>query len=250
MVSDAHEADPIMSETNLSGWRAFFDGEHSIYVSERHKLLHARNIARGILAHLPVNGAAVLDFGCGEALHGEALSAACRQLWLCDTSPSLRHQLTVRFAHQPQVRTIAPEMIGVGIADDSLDMVVTISVLQYMTRDELRAALHVWREKLKPGGKLVIGDVIPPDVDMLTDTLALLRFAWQGGFLLAAMAGLIRTALSDYRKIRDKLGLTMYVQGEIEAIIMDGGFVDVRRADHNIGHNQARMTFTALKQAG
>ncbi|MGL4727459.1 MAG: class I SAM-dependent methyltransferase [Bosea sp. (in: a-proteobacteria)] len=236
-----------MSDTNLSGWRAFFDGEHSIYVSERHKLLHARNIARGILAHLTAQSASVLDYGCGEALHGEALAAQCSQLWLCDTSPTLREQLAARFAAMPQVSTIAPEMIGLGLADDSLDMVVTISVLQYMTRDELRAALHTWREKLRPGGKLVIGDVIPPDVDMLTDTLALLRFGLEGGFLMAALAGLVRTALSDYRKIREKLGLTMYAQGEIEAIIMDAGLVDVRRADHNIGHNQARMTFTALK---
>jgi ubiquinone/menaquinone biosynthesis C-methylase UbiE len=236
-----------MSETNLSGWRAFFDGEHSIYVSERHKLLHARNIAGGLLAHLPHKGAAMLDFGCGEALHADALAPQCGRLWLCDTSPSLREQLALRFAASPHVTPIAPETLGLGIADDSLDMAATVSVLQYMSRDELRAALHLWRDKLKPGGKLVIADVIPPDVGMVQDTMALLRFAFQGGFLMAALAGLIRTALSDYRKIREKLGLTMYVQGEIEAIIMDAGFTDVRRADGNIGHNQARMTFTAQK---
>jgi ubiquinone/menaquinone biosynthesis C-methylase UbiE len=236
-----------MSDTNLSGWRAFFDGEHSIYVSERHKLLHARNISRGLIAHLPLKGAAMLDFGCGEALHADALALQCGRLWLCDTSPSLREQLATRFASSPHVTPIAPETLALGIADDSLDMVATVSVLQYMSRDELRAALHLWRDKLKPGGKLVIADVIPPDVGMAQDTLALLRFGFQGGFLVAALAGLIRTALSDYRKIREKLGLTMYVQGEIEAIIMDADFADVMRADENIGHNQARMTFTARK---
>jgi SAM-dependent methyltransferase len=236
-----------MSDTNLSGWRAFFDGEHAIYVSERHKLLHARNIARGIRAHLPAGSPCVLDFGCGEALHAETLARHCRELWLCDTSPSLRGELAARFAGAGQVRTIAPEMIGLGIADDGLDLVVTISVLQYMTRDELRGALHLWREKLRPGGRLVVGDVIPPDVGMAQDTLALLRFAWEGGFLIAALGGLVRTALSDYRKIRDRLGLTMYHQGEIEALILDEGFTDVRRAERNIGHNQARMTFTATK---
>jgi ubiquinone/menaquinone biosynthesis C-methylase UbiE len=236
-----------MSETNLSGWRAFFDGEHSIYVSERHKLLHARNIAHGLLAHLPHKGAQVLDFGCGEALHADALAPQCGRLWLCDTSPSLREQLATHFAASPHVTPIAPETLALGISDDSLDMAATVSVLQYMSRDELRAALHLWRDKLKPGGKLVIADVIPPDVGMVQDTMALLRFAFQGGFLMAALAGLVRTALSDYRKIREKLGLAMYLQGEIEAIIMDAGFTDVRRASDNIGHNQARMTFTAQK---
>ncbi len=237
-------------DANLSGWRAFFDGEHSIYVSERHKLLHARTIARGILARLPGDKPAVLDFGCGEALHGEALAQACGKLILCDTSPSLRTELARRFEHHPHVSTLAPETLSLGTADDSLDVVVAVSVLQYMRREELRAALGLWHEKLKPGGRLIIADVIPPDLGMAEDTLALLRFATQGGFLMAALAGLVKTALSDYRKLRETLGLTTYAQGEIEAIILDAGFADVRRDAENIGHNQGRMTFLAMKPAG
>jgi SAM-dependent methyltransferase len=232
----------------LSSWRDFFDGEHSIYVSERHKLLHARIIARGIIAAIPRSDAVVLDHGCGEALHGEAVAAACGKLYLCESAPVLRAQLTARFINSGHVSIIAPETIEIGIPDDSLDLVTFISVAQYLKREELDAALHLWLQKLKPGGKLVVGDVIPPDVGMVTDTRALLSFAFSGGFLIAALAGLVKTAFSDYRKLRDNLGLSMYSTAQMETVLDKAGFVGIRQIE-NIGHNAARMTFEAARPA-
>lgn len=227
-------------------WRDFFNGEHSIYVSERHKMLHARIIARGMVALIPRPDAVVLDHGCGEALHADAVAAASGKLYLCESAPLLRAQLSARFINRPQVIVVAPETLDIGIPDDSLDLVTLISVAQYLSHDELNEALHLWHAKLKPGGKLVIGDVIPPDVGMVTDTMALLSFAFNGGFLIAAVAGLIKTAFSDYRKLRDKLGLSMYQAGEMESVVAKAGFIEVRQQD-NIGHNPARMTFVAIK---
>ncbi len=232
----------------MSSWRDFFDGEHSIYVSERHKLLHARIIARGIIAAIPRSDAVVLDHGCGEALHGEAVAAACGKLYLCESAPVLRAQLTARFINSGHVSIIAPETIEIGIPDDSLDLVTFISVAQYLKREELDAALHLWLQKLKPGGKLVVGDVIPPDVGMVTDTRALLSFAFSGGFLIAALAGLVKTAFSDYRKLRDNLGLSMYSTAQMETVLDKAGFVGIRQIE-NIGHNAARMTFEAARPA-
>ena len=232
----------------MSSWRDFFDGEHSIYVSGRHKLLHARIIARGIIAAIPRSDAVVLDHGCGEALHGEAVAAACGRLYLCESAPVLRAQLTARFINSGHVSIIAPETIEIGIPDDSLDLVTFISVAQYLKREELDAALHLWLQKLKPGGKLVVGDVIPPDVGMVTDTRALLSFAFSGGFLIAALVGLMKTAFSDYRRLRDNLGLSMYSTAQMETVLDKAGFVGIRQIE-NIGHNTARMTFEAARPA-
>jgi ubiquinone/menaquinone biosynthesis C-methylase UbiE len=234
-------------------WREFWNGEHSIYVSERHKLLHARIIERALvgLAREATSGNTrphVLDHGCGEALHAEALAAASGKLWLCDSAPSIRAQLASRLGRLAHVEIVAPETIEIGVADDSLDLITVISVLQYLTEDELSAALSIWLRKLKPGGALVIGDVIPPDVGMVTDTRALLTFAWQGGFLMAAIAGLVRTALSDYRKLRETLGLSMHTAAQMDTRLHRAGFDRVQRRD-NIGHNSARMTFIARKPA-
>jgi hypothetical protein len=72
----------------------------------------------------------------------------------------------------------------------------------------------------------------------------LLSFAWQGGFLRQALIGLVRTALSDYRKVRDELGVAQYGEAEMLELLGDCGFAAERRA-RNIGHNQSRMTFVA-----
>jgi len=78
----------------------------------------------------------------------------------------------------------------------------------------------------------------------VTDARALLSFAWQGGFLKSALIGLVRTALSDYRKIREELGLSRYSEAEMIEILREAGFAAERRRQ-NMGHNQARMTFVA-----
>jgi hypothetical protein len=58
------------------------------------------------------------------------------------------------------------------------------------------------------------------------------------------LIGLARTAVSDYRKLRDELGLAQYSEAEMLELLRDCGFAAERRPQ-NIGHNQARMTFVA-----
>lgn len=228
-------------------WRDFFDGEHAIYVSQRHKLLHAKIVGRDILALIPHKRAHVLDHGCGEALYAEKLAAACERLYLCDSGPTLRAQLTARLVNRPNVSVLAPETVEIGVPDESLDLVTVISLAQYLRKEEMSELMELWLAKLKPGGILVLGDIIPPDVSAGTDVRALLSFAFRGGFLLAALAGLAKTALSDYRKIRSTLGLTTWTPSELDAALHRAGFSAVRRRD-NIGHNPARMTFVAQKR--
>ncbi len=228
-------------------WRDFFDGEHSIYVSQRHKLLHAKLVGKDILALVPHPGAHVLDHGCGEALYAESLAAASGKLWLCDSGPTLRAQLAARLVNFPQASVLPPEMIEVAIPDDSLDLVTVISLAQYLKKEELGELMGLWLAKLRPGGILVIGDVIPPDVSPVTDAKALLGFGWRGGFFWPAVAGLAKTALSDYRKLRAEIGLTMWTAAELDTALHRAGFAAVRRRD-NIGHNPARMTFVAQKR--
>ena len=64
------------------------------------------------------------------------------------------------------------------------------------------ARLDVWHRELQPDGRLVLADLLPPDLDAIADVKALLAFAWRGGFLVAALAGLGRTFFSDYRRLR------------------------------------------------
>lgn len=224
-------------------WREFWNGDHAIYVSERHKLLHYRGVANDIAALVPTREAAVLDIGCGEASSADKVAAVCGRLILCDAAPTVRAKIVARFVNQPKIEVIAPEEIET-LADASLDLIVAHSLVQYLKTDELAGLLQLWRRKLKPAGRLVIADVIPPDVGPLTDAVQLLGFGFSGGFLLDAVKGLIRTALSDYRTIRSQLGLSTYSAPAMTALLVEAGFAHVEpRA--NLGHNPHRMTFVA-----
>jgi len=224
-------------------WRDYWNQDTPIYVSERHKVLHYARIAADIARLIPVPDALVLDYGCGEALSAHRVASRCARLYLCDAAPLVRERLRARFGHERRITVIAPEEIDT-VAAGTLDLVVVNSLVQYLSLEELRRLLATWRAKLKPDGRLVVADVIPPDVSPLTDARALLSFAWRGGFVRHALVGLVRTALSDYRKVRDELGLAQYSEAEMLELLRDCGFSAERRPE-NIGHNQARMTFVA-----
>lgn len=224
-------------------WRDFWNADTPIYVNERHKALHYGLVARDIVALIPSRDAVLLDHGCGEALSAGRVAAACGRLYLCDGAPLVRERLSARFRGDPKVHVLAPEDIE-AVPDASADLIVVNSLLQYLSVEEFGELLGLWRRKLKGSGRLVLADVIPPDIKATDDAAALLAFAWKGGFLAAAVKGLAQTALSDYRKLRAELGLTQYAADEMVDILRGRGFVAERRAD-NLGHNPKRMTFVA-----
>jgi hypothetical protein len=117
-------------------------------------------------------------------------------------------------------------------------------VIQYLSRVEFATLLDTVKPKLKPSGALVVADVIPAGAKATDDIKALLRFARDGGFLLAALTGLVKTALSDYSKLRAAIGLTRYGEADIAALFAAHGY-SAERAARNIGHNQTRMMFVA-----
>lgn len=230
----------------MRSWVDFWNADNPIYVNERHKELHAEAVARDIQRHIPSPTAVVLDYGCGEALYAERVAARCGRLILCEAAPRVCEALARRLQGLSKIEVIEP--VGLAqIADGALDLVVVNSVLQYLKREELERLLDQWRSKLKPDGRLVIADVIPPGVSPISDASALLRFAARGGFLQAALAGLVKTALSDYGRIRKQLGFTMYTEAEMLALLASHG-LEGERVHPNFGHNQARMTFSATKR--
>ena len=228
----------------VSSWREFWDRDTPIYVSARHKARHYAGLADEIAALVPHPGAVVLDHGCGQALFAERIAEACSRLLLCDASPRQRDALARRFAGSPRIAVLAPEDVA-ALPAASLDLVVANSLAQYLTDAELAACLRDWRRALKPGGRLVLADVIPPQLGAAADATALLAFARREGFLAAALLGLVRTVLSDYRSLRRRLGLTRYDEAAMLARLREAGFT-AERMPRNLGHNQGRMAFMAL----
>ena len=221
-------------------WISFWDSRHSIYVNPRHHAAHYRRIADDMLRYVPPGGA-VLDYGCGEALAADRVAEVAGKLVLCEAAPGVRAALNARFAGNDKIEVRSPDEIAAA-PEQSFDLIVMHSVAQYLTPAELEALLAQFRRLLKPGGLLVLGDVIPPHVSALTDALALLRFGAREGFFGAALVGLMRTAFSNYWTLRSTLGLTRYDEAAVDNKLRAAGFLAKRAAD-NIGHNPARMTF-------
>jgi hypothetical protein len=227
----------------MRDWVSFWDSDHSIYVNARHRDVHYRTIADMILRRVPSLDATVLDFGCGEALHADRVAAACRHLILVDAASKVRAGLLGRFSGHPSIAVRAPAELA-EIADRSIDLAVMHSVAQYLNSAQFSALLVLFRRLLRPGCLLLIGDVIPPHVSAPADAVALLNYGAANGFLFAAIRGLLRTAASDYTRLRSSIGLTLYTEAEMLQKLDAAGFT-ATRAKANVGPNPARMTFLA-----
>jgi|SRR5882757_1179952 len=227
----------------MDDWIDYYDSTHTIYASRLHRDLHFRLIARDIVGYIPSPEAVVLDYACGEALYAAKVAEACGMLILAEPAPGVRGRLIARFAPNMKIRVRSLDDLR-NMQEKSIDLAVMNSVAQYMTPRELDFAFTVIRRLLKPGGRLVLGDVLRPEVGMGRDVIALLRFARVHGFLRDALIGLVSTALSDYRQLRARVGLQRYSETEMLAKLAASGFT-ASRAHSNLGHNPWRMTFVA-----
>lgn len=227
----------------MHDWIDYYDSTHTIYASKRHRDLHFELIARDIIGYITAKDQVVLDYSCGEALSAAKVAEACGLLILAEPAPGVRGRLIARFAPNTKIRVRSLEDVR-KMPEASVDLVVMNSVVQYMTPQELDSALAVMRKLLKASGRLIIGDVLRPEVGMRTDVYALLRFAAKHGFLKDALTGLLATALSDYRQLRSRIGLQRYSEAEMIAKLAACGFSGAR-AGRNIGHNPWRTTFVA-----
>lgn len=227
----------------MDEWIDYYDSTHTIYASRLHRDLHFQLVARDIVGYITSPDAVVLDYACGEALSAAMVAEACAKLYLAEPAPGVRGRLIARFAPNTKIRVRSLDDLR-KMEEKSIDLAVMNSVAQYMTPEELDSAFVVVRRLLKPNGRLVLGDILRPDVGMPRDVLALLKFAATHGFLKDALYGLVRTALSDYRQLRSRVGLQRYSESEMIGKLAAAGF-SASRAHINLGHNPWRMTFVA-----
>ncbi len=231
----------------MNDWIDYYDSTHTIYASKLHRDVHFEIVAADIIRYIPSPDAVVLDYACGEALSAVRVADACGKLILAEPAPGVRGRLIDRFAPITKIRVRSLDDLR-NMDAGSVDLAVMNSVAQYMSPRELDTGFQVVKRLLTPTGRLVLGDVLRPNAGTISDVTALLRLGAKHGFLMDALVGLVRTALSDYRQVRSKVGLQRYTEAEMLAKLSAAGLVASREAI-NIGHNQARMTFVARLSA-
>ena len=225
-------------------WVSFYDFNHSvIYVNARHRDVHYRTIAEDIRGYVPSRDARVLDYGCGEATSAHLVADAATHLTLVEAAPNVRAALIARYAGNGKIDVLGPDQ-ALALPDAQFDLIVLHSVAQYLSATELERLLASFRRLLKPDGLFVLGDIVRPQFAAPAAALSLLRFGAKNGFFLAALGGLLRIFVSDYLKLKAKVGLSHYTEADMLSKLSAAGF-GAERAKRNIGHNQRRMTFLA-----
>jgi SAM-dependent methyltransferase len=225
-------------------WVEFYDFKHSvIYVNARHRDVHYRTIAEDIRGYVPSRDATVMDYGCGEATFAHLVAEAAGQLTLVEAAPNVRAALTARYEGNEKIDVLAPEQ-ALALPDGQFDLIVLHSVAQYLGAADLERLQVQFHRLLKPDGLFLLGDIVPPQFAAPAAALALLRFGAKNGFFLAALGGLMRIFVSDYLKLKAKVGLSHYTEAQMLAKLSAAGF-RAERAKRNVGHNQRRMTFLA-----
>ena len=229
----------------MTSWTEFWSGKHSIYVSPRHVEAHFRRLTDDLAALLPRHaGARVLDYGCGDALGAPSLAARGHHIALYDAASEVQRRIAQRFAGATHITVLDDSSLAAR--EGQFDAIIVSSVVQYIPRAALPSVMARWHGLLAPGGILIVADVMRPDAGMAEDIGDLLGFAWREGFLLSAVTGLARTFFSDYRRMRQKLGLARYTKEEFLGLLTAAGL----RAEllaANPGPNRHRQGFRGTK---
>jgi cyclopropane fatty-acyl-phospholipid synthase-like methyltransferase len=230
----------------VNSWIDFWDQPNAIYVNQRNLDAHFECLTRDLQHFVPANGKkVVLDFGCGDALGAERLAEGCSTLYLYDAAPAVRKRLRKRLACDRHIIILDDSDLR-QLDAGTIDLILVVSVIQYMGKDELASLLRFWHRLLTPMGELIVADVIEPGTPIYLDVASQLKFAWRYGFLLPALAGFARMFFSDYRELRRKAGFTMYRADEMLGLLRGAGFDGVGLPD-NIGPGRHRRAYRGRK---
>jgi SAM-dependent methyltransferase len=139
--------------------------------------------AERIATEFPIaSGMRILDFGCGYGAVAARLAARGAQVSVWDAAPAMREVA----ARNPALHAWEPGNAG------CFDLVLLVSVVQYMTPAELAQRLSEFRPLLAPAGQVVLADLSPPEHSSLADMWSLFWFSLRRGYILRAVRNTLR----------------------------------------------------------
>jgi ubiquinone/menaquinone biosynthesis C-methylase UbiE len=110
----------------------------------------------------PQAGQTVVDVGAGTGLLALAFAERGAQVWAIDSSRAMSDYLRVKAssAELQNIETVVASAVSLPLVDGIADLVVSNYCLHELRHADKVRALAEARRVLKPGGRLVIGDMM------------------------------------------------------------------------------------------
>lgn len=127
----------------------------------------------------------VADLGCGTGQITQALADRVKQVIAIDNSPAMLKAARKRLGERENVDLRKGELQALPVDDADVDAAVLVLVLSYV--DEIEPVLKEARRILKPGGSLVIVDLLPHDRDDFRRQMGQLHLGFSQEQMTAAL---------------------------------------------------------------
>lgn len=185
----------------------------------------------------------LLDFGCGPGYLASFLYEKVGRIYLYDTSLGMLKKAHERNRHRQNV-IIVENLMSESIAP--LDYILANSVIQYMDDDEFKAHLELWHSLLKPGGKIILSDVLSGPLNPFGEIISLLRFSMRKGFFFAQILRFISLYFSNFTNIAQAHPLKEYPPDKLTDQVTTFGF-ECQILDQNLVSSKGRYAACLLK---
>lgn len=147
-----------MSVTTAKNWDAHVVHAEQIARSPGFRALRDRIVAEAA----PRTGETAVDIGSGTGLLSLALAGRGLHVWAIDIAPGMCDYLKTKAASAQltHIEVAVGSAVSLPLVDDCADVVVSNYCFHHLSDDGKRLALAEARRVLRPGGRLVFGDMM------------------------------------------------------------------------------------------
>ncbi|QDU34702.1 Demethylmenaquinone methyltransferase [Poriferisphaera corsica] len=145
-----------------AGVQSFFEGAAAEWGETRHKLYGSSFTQEAIQALLP-SSYDIADLGCGIGDITARLAGSVHHVYGIDNSPAMITAAKQQTKAFDNVTLLEGDLDNLPLPDNAVDAALLVLVLTYLPN--IKAALVEAARVLKPGGKLVVLDLLQHDRD-------------------------------------------------------------------------------------